>query len=141
MPIPGIAFCPPRILDLWYTIVAMEKRNHHADPEEENYRRREKRWFAALDEYRKPSAPCPTLDDIRAVLARVKESAKAQRELGEMLLLLEQYEGRLVPQNLDNPSVMWKGGLRKFLSADPVLAKRYKTLMHYKNLAKKGKER
>ena len=138
MPIPGIAFCPPRILDLWYTIVAMEKRNHHGDPEEENYRRREKRWFAALDEYRKPDRPCPTLSDIRTALAHVKESAKAQRELGEMLLLLERYEGRLVPQNLDNPSVMWKGGLRKFLSADPVLAKRYKTLMHYKNLAKKG---
>ena len=119
----------------------MINRNHHADPEEENYRRREKRWFAALDKYKKPSAPCPTLDDIRAALTRVKEGAKAQRELGEMLLLLEQYEGRLVPQNPDNPSSMWKGGLRKFLSADPVLAKRYKTLMHYKNLAKKGNER
>ena len=116
----------------------MINRNHHADPEEENYRRREKRWFAALDKYKKPNAPCPTLNDIRVALARVKESAKAQRELGEMLLLLEQHEGRLVPQNSANPSVMWKGGLRKFLSADPVLSKRYKTLMHYKNLAKKG---
>ena len=116
----------------------MEKRNHHADPEEENYRRREKRWFSALDEYRKPDRPCPTLADIRAALARVKESAKAQRDLGEMLLLLERYEGRLVPQDANNPSVMWKGGLRKFLSADPGLAKRYKTLMRYKNLAKKG---
>lgn len=119
----------------------MEKRNHHLDVEEENYRRREKRWFAALDKYKKPSAPCPTLDDIRTTLARVKESVKAQRELGEMLLLLEEYEGRLVPQNPDNPSSMWKGGLRKFLSADPVLAKRYKTLMRYKTLAKKGNER
>ena len=138
MPIPGNAFRPPRILDLCYTIIAMEKRNHHADPEEENYRRREKRWFSALDEYRKPDSPCPTLADIRAALARVKESAKAQRDLGEMLLLLERYEGRLVPQDANNPSVMWKGGLRKFLSADPGLAKRYKTLMRYKNLAKKG---
>ena len=118
----------------------MEKRSHHLDAEEENYRRREKRWFEALDKYKKPSAPCPTLDEIRAALARVRESAKAQRELGEMLLTLEQYEGRLVPNGQNNFSEMWKGGLRKFLSADPILAKRYKTLMRYKNLAKKGRE-
>lgn len=51
-----------------------------------------------------------------------------------MLLLLEQHEGHLVP-HANEPG--FKGGLRQFFAADPVLAKRYKTLMRYKNLAKK----
>lgn len=110
----------------------MDKRNHHGDPVSEATLRRAKRFYAVWKE--PPAEPCPTLADIREAYSHVRESRQAQLGLGEMLLLLEEYEGRSA--TIDEDFYRRPPGLRKFFSADPFLASHYKSLMRYKALAK-----
>ena len=112
------------------TYYEAERRRRHELAEE---RRRVRR--------RRTVSPMPSMDEIRAALARALGSPADMIRLGSLLEDLECYVDNSIYFNEKGKVAGRRGGIRRHLQEyAPDLYARYKTLMRYKSLARKFRQ-
>ena len=90
---------------------------------------------------RRTISPMPSMDEIRAALARAPRSPADMIRLGSLLEDLECYVDNSIYFNEKGKVAGRRGGIRRHLQEHaPDLYARYKTLMRYKSLARKFRQ-
>ena len=90
---------------------------------------------------RRTISPLPSMDEIRAALARAPGSPADMIRLGSLLEDLECYVDNSIYFNEKGKVAGRRGGIRRHLQEHaPDLYARYKTLMRYKSLARKFRQ-